>query len=139
MKKIISSLLCLTLLSVILSGCFIEADVSAEGLYEVWSDDPVIITFTTEKGETKTVNHPGGEWWIYNFTLDEDSPDPFWFTVKVVSTEGLNQRITIYAEFEDDFWDPRFKEDSEIADLELKSFYCAYWTTQCGTVSVTIR
>ena len=128
MKKIAAVLVFLAM-----AGCY-EPD-KTSGIYKVTSESAVEIYYTDGNGDTQKVTSAGGEW-NYTVELEQDeSPDPFWFTVYVISTSG-QQDISIYAEFEESNRDWDTISDTDVEELEYSSAYCPPWTTKCAKVTV---
>lgn len=128
MKKITAVLVFL-----VMAGCY-EPD-KTSGTYKVTSESAVEIHYTDGNGDTQRVTSAGGEW-NYTVKLEQDkSPDPFWFTVYVISTSG-QQDISIYAEFEESNRAWLTISDTDVDELEYSSVYCPPWTTQCAKVNL---
>lgn len=123
--------LSIIMLSLVIFACYKEQ--STTGVYKVTTETAAEIYYTDGSGDTQMSETAGGEW-IYEVELKQDgSPDPFWFTIYVISTSGI-QDITIYASFEDGGYYTASEKDVE--ELEYTSAFCTEWSTKCSKVTI---
>lgn len=128
MKKLI-----IILLFTFLIGCY-DDNQESTGYYLVESDSVVDIYYTDGYGDTAYAQSSGGEWVVTVYLKQDESPDPFYYDVVVISKTGL-QNIKIVTEFEGQQYLPQVTENNA-EQVEQHSVFCPKWTTKCAKVKI---